>query len=234
MSYTKRPTDVLLRNVRLSYVRFDKAYAKDARQEKKYSCTILLPKTELAQKQAIDNAIAAAIARGREKYGSAVPERPKTPIWDGDGYSQSGKAFGAEAKGHWVFTAGLPEAMAKGPVEVVDLGHNPILNRSEIYSGMYANVLVNFFFYRNESIGVGAGLGPVQKVADGDPLGVTIPSADDVFGAPGAAVPADAGLTYAAGAPTAYVKPQVWAQTGVPAAVAATQCPVNPLTGAPL
>ena len=226
MSYTKRPTDVLLRNVRLSYVRFDKAYAKDARQEKKYSCTILLPKTDLAQKQAIDNAIEAAIAIGREKFGNAVPPKPKTVVWDGDGYTQSGKEFGPEAKGHWVFTAGLPEA--KGPVEVVDLGRNPILNRSEIYSGMYANVLVNFYFYKNESVGVGAGLGPVQKVADGDPLGGTIPSADDVFGAPGAAVPA------AAGAPTAYVKPQVFAQPGVPAAVAAAQCPVNPLTGAPL
>lgn len=232
MSYTKRPTDVLLRNVRLSYVRFDKAYAKDARQEKKYSCTILLPKTDLAQKQAIDNAIEAAIAIGREKFGNAVPPKPKTVVWDGDGYTQSGKEFGPEAKGHWVFTAGLPEA--KGPVEVVDLGRNPILNRSEIYSGMYANVLVNFYFYKNESVGVGAGLGPVQKVADGDPLGGTIPSADDVFGAPGAAVPAAAGLPYAAGAPTAYVKPQVFAQPGVPTAVAAAQCPVNPLTGAPL
>ncbi len=232
MSYTKRPTDVLLRNVRLSYVRFDKAYAKDARQEKKYSCTILLPKTDLAQKQAIDNAIEAAIAIGREKFGNAVPPKPKTVVWDGDGYTQSGKEFGPEAKGHWVFTAGLPEA--KGPVEVVDLGRTPILNRSEIYSGMYANVLVSFYFYKNESVGVGAGLGPVQKVADGEPLGGTLPSADDVFGAPGAAVPADAGLPYATGAPTAYVKPQVWAQPGVPAAVAAAQCPVNPLTGAPL
>ena len=119
-------------------------------------------------------------------------------------------------------------------MQVVDLSRNPILSPSEIYSGMYANVLVNFFFYRNESIGVGAGLGPVQKVADGDPLGGTIPSADDVFGAPGAAVPAAAGLPYAAGAPTAYVKPQVFAQPGVPTAVVAAQCPVNPLTGAPL
>ena len=232
MSYTMRPTDVLLRNVRLSYVRFDKAVSRNPGQEKKYSCTILVPKTDLAQKQAIDSAIEAAIAIGREKYGNAVPPKPKTVVWDGDGYTQSGKEFGPEAKGHWVFTAGLPEA--KGPVEVVDLGRNPILNRSEIYSGMYANVLVNFYFYKNESVGVGAGLGPVQKVADGDPLGGTIPSADDVFGAPGAAVPAAAGLPYAAGAPTAYVKPQVFAQLGVPTAVAAAQCPVNPLTGAPL
>ena len=226
MSYQMRPSDVLLRNVRLSYVRFDKAVSRNPGQEKKYSCTILVPKTDLAQKQAIDNAIEAAIAIGREKFGNAVPPKPKTVVWDGDGYTQSGKEFGPEAKGHWVFTAGLAEA--RGPVQVVDLSRNPILSQSEIYSGMYANVLVNFYFYKNESVGVGAGLGPVQKVADGEPLGGTLPSADDVFGAPDAAAPM-AGKTYAAGAPT-YAPPSV-SPAGAPAA---KHPQLNPLTGAPM
>lgn len=217
MSYTMRPTDVLLKNVRLSYVRFDKAVSRNAGQPAKYSCTILLPKTDTSQKQMIDNAIAAAIAVGREKFGNAVPARPKTVIWDGDQYTQSGKEFGPEAKGHWVFTASLAES--RGPVQVVDLSRNPILSQSEIYSGMYANVLVNFFFYKNESVGVGAGLGPVQKVADGEPLGGTLPSADDVFGAPDAAQPTT-GQPYAQAAPVAYD------------AAAAPQ--INPLTGAPM
>lgn len=224
MSYQMRPSDVLLRNVRLSYVRFDKAVSRNPGQEKKYSCTILVPKTDLAQKQAIDSAISAAIAIGREKYGSAVPPKPKTVVWDGDGYTQSGKEFGPEAKGHWVFTAGLSEA--RGPVQVVDLSRNPILNQSEIYSVMYANVLVNFYFYKNESVGVGAGLGPVQKVADGEPLGGTLPSADDVFGAADAVTPM-VGQTYAAGAPT-YAQPSV--SPAVAAAAASSQ--INPLTGA--
>lgn len=185
MSYTMRPSDVLLKNVRLSYVRFDKAESRNPGQEKKYSCTILLPKTDHAQKQAIDSAIKAAVEIGREKYGSRVPAQPKTVIWDGDGFTQQGKEFGAEAKGHWVFTASLAES--KGPVQVVDLSRNPILNQSDIYSGMFANVLISFFFYSREgSMGVGAGLGPVQKVADGEPLGGRLPSADDVFGAPSA------------------------------------------------
>lgn len=218
MSYQMRPSDVLLRNVRLSYVRFDKAVSRNPGQEKKYSCTILVPKTDLAQKQAIDSAIEAAIAIGREKFGNAVPARPKTVVWDGDGYTQSGKEFGPEAKGHWVFSASLAES--RGPVQVVDLNRNPILSQSEIYSGMYANVLVNFFFYKNESVGVGAGLGPVQKVADGESLGGTLPSADDVFGAPDAAHPA-AGQPYAQAAPVAY-------------AAAAMQPQINPLTGAPM
>ena len=182
MSYAIRDNDVILRNVRLSYVRFDKAVARQPNQEAKYSCTVLLPKSDVAQKQAMDNAIAAAIVQGREKFGKAVPPKPKTVIWDGDGYTQTGKEFGPEAKGCWVFTANLSES--RGPVQVVDLNRQPILNASEIYSGMYANVLISFYMYNNESIGVGAGLGPVQKVADGEPLGGKLPSADDVFGAP--------------------------------------------------
>ena len=222
MSYQMRPSDVLLRNVRLSYVRFDKAVSRNPGQEKNYSCTILVPKTDLAQKQAIDSAIEAAIAIGREKFGNAVPARPKTVVWDGDGYTQSGKEFGPEAKGHWVFTASLAES--RGPVQVVDLSRNPILSQSEIYSGMYANVLVNFFFYKNESVGVGAGLGPVQKVADGEPLGGKLPSADDVFGAPEASQAG--GYAYQASS----------AATPVPSATYATAFGVgiNPVTGAPM
>ena len=217
MGYTMRPTDVLLKNVRLSYVRFDKAEARNPQQEKKYSCTILLPKSDVAQKQAIDAAIQAAIQIGREKFGSRVPAQPKTVVHDGDGLSPTGKEYGQEAKGHWVFTASLAES--RGPVEVVDLGRNPILSQSEIYSGMFVNVLVNFYFYANESMGIGAGLGPVQKVADGDPLGGRLPSADDVFGAP---VPAAGGYAYHAPA------------APPPAAYAAAAGGINPVTGAPM
>lgn len=220
MGYTMRPTDVLLKNVRLSYVRFDKATSRNPNQEKKYSCTILLPKSDAAQKQAIDAAIEAAIRVGREKFGSRVPQQPKTVIHDGDGLSPTGKEYGAEAKGHWVFTASLPES--RGPVDVVDLGRNPIMNQSEIYSGMFVNVLVNFYFYANESMGIGAGLGPVQKVADGEPLGGKLPSAGDVFGASEA--PQVGGYTYHA--PAAPVPPAAYTTSA--------GAGINPVTGAPM
>ena len=232
MGYTMRPTDVLLKNVRLSYVRFDKAESRNPQQEKKYSCTILLPKSDAAQKQAIDTAVQAAIQIGREKFGSRVPAQPKTVIHDGDGLSPTGKEYNPEAKGHWVFTASLPES--RGPVEVVDLGRHPILSQSEIYSGMFANVLVNFYFYANESMGIGAGLGPVQKVADGEPLGGRLPSADDVFGAPELAATGDYAYT---SPPTAYAAavPTAPAYTPPPAAyAAATGAGINPVTGAPM
>ena len=222
MGYTMRPTDVLLKNVRLSYVRFDKATSRNPNQEPKYSCTILLPKSDAVQKQAIDAAIEAAIRVGREKFGSRVPQQPKTVIHDGDGLSPTGKEYGAEAKGCWVFTASLPET--RGPVEVVDLGRNPVMNQSEIYSGMFVNVLVNFYFYANESMGIGAGLGPVQKVADGEPLGGRLPSADDVFGTP--EPPQVGGYAYQTPAAATPVPPVAY--------TTAAGAGINPVTGAPM
>jgi len=48
---------------------------------------------------------------------------------------------------------------------------------------MYARVNVNFFPYFNSgNKGIGCGLGPIQKIADGEPLGGQI-SAESAFGA---------------------------------------------------
>jgi len=85
--------------------------------------------------------------------------------------------FGEECRGHWVFTAS-----SKNPVAIVDVNMNPILNQTEVYSGIYARVSVQFFAYNsNGKKGIGCGLGPVQKLEDGEPLGGTI-SAEEAFG----------------------------------------------------
>lgn len=181
MSFTPKATEVLLKDVRLSYVHLLEPWSSPKQPSLKYSTTILLPKSDIAQKQALDTAIAAAVEAGQKKYGTRVPAQPKTPVWDGDGYTQNGKEFGPEAKGHWVFKASQPE---KYKVEVVDLQGNPIADFTQVYSGMYANVLVNFYYYDNQSQGIGCGLGPVQKTRDGEALGGTPTSAASVFGAP--------------------------------------------------
>lgn len=84
-----------------------------------------------------------------------------TPVYDGDGVRPSdGMPFGDECKGHWVFTA---SAKIDYPPEVVDRMGNPIINQSEVYSGMYGRVNVNFFPYafgRKERNWMRAGSGP--------------------------------------------------------------------------
>lgn len=55
-----------------------------------------------------------------------------------------------------------------------------ILDRSEVYSGCYARVSVNFYaFNSNGNRGIACGLGNIQKVRDGEPLGGKSSAADD-------------------------------------------------------
>jgi len=185
--YNPKPTPVVLTNVRLSYLHIMKPYAHDPSQEPKSSCTILLPKTDVAGRAKIDAAIAAAKQQGATgKWNGVVPPIIPTPLHDGDGVKQDGTAFGPECKGMWVFTASSNQ---ESPVEVVDRNNNKILDQTQIYSGIIANVFVQFFPYAYQGKkGIGCGLGPVQKVADGERLSGGAPSAASVFG--NAAAPA--------------------------------------------
>lgn len=174
-------TNVTTGKVRLSYANLFKPRAAAPGQEEKYSVTILVPKSDVETKQRIDQAIEAAKQKGKDKWGGIIPPVVAIPVHDGDGVKPSdGMPFGNECKGHWVFTA---SAKVDYPPEVVDGQLNPIINQSEIYSGCYARVHVNFFPYMfGGKKGIGCGLGPVQKVADGEPLGGGAPKAGDVFG----------------------------------------------------
>ena len=213
-------TNVTTGEVRLSYVHLSKPYAYQPGQEEKFSCTILLPKTDVDTMGRINAAIEAAKQRGiSEKWNGVCPPILPTPVYDGDGVRPTdGMAFGPECKGHWVFTA---SAKADYPPEIVDVHGNPIINQSEVYSGMYARVNVNFFPYAfGGKKGIGCGLGPVQKRRDGEALGGGAPSAAQAFGAPQPV--AQAG--YTTQQPT-YAAPQYNQQ---PAAQR-----INPITGLP-
>ena len=169
--------------VRLSFVHLFTPRANKPGDEPKYSTTILLPKSDVATRQRIDAAIQAAIQDGTTtKWGGVRPPQVPAPVHDGDGVRPNdGTPFGDECKGHWVFTAS-----SKQPPQVVDLNLNPIINQTEVYSGMYARVSLRFFPYLNNGKkGIGCGLGNVQKLEDGEPLGGRTTAADDFSGAPG-------------------------------------------------
>ena len=121
-----------------------------------------------------------------------------------------------------MFTA---SCKADYPPEVVDRNQNPIINQSEIYSGVYAYVNVEFFPYLfgGAKKGIGCSLGPVMKVRDGEPLGGSAPTAAQAFGnisGPQAATPA-----YGAAQPAA---------PGAAGYSSAQSLGVNPITGLPL
>ena len=59
-------------------------------------------------------------------------------------------------------------ANSKTAPQIVDKHVRPILDRSEVYSGVYAHVSLSFYaFNTNGNKGIACGLGNIQKVKDG-------------------------------------------------------------------
>jgi len=56
----------------------------------------------------------------------------------------------------------------------------PILTRSEVYSGVYGRASINFYaFNSNGNRGIACGLNNLQKIRDGEPLGSRTSAEDD-------------------------------------------------------
>ena len=89
--------------------------------------------------------------------------------------SDSGTGFCAYA-GCWFLNANSDKAPG-----IVDVNAQPILDRSEVYSGCYGRVSISFYaFNTNGNRGIACGLNNVQKLRDGEPLGGRI-SAEQEF-----------------------------------------------------
>ena len=235
-----KPTNVITGEVRISYEHLLEPFSNQQGVPPKYSATLLIPKSDVQTRQRIDAAIAAAIQEGpKTKWGGVQLSQPPVPIHDGDGVRPSdNQPFGAECKGHWVMTAS-----SKNQPQIVDNRLQSIMDATQIYSGMYAKVFINFFPYASAGKkGIGAGLGPVQKTRDGEPLGSRV-NAEDVFdavaapAAPAYQQPAYPQQQYAAAPQQPYAAPQQpWhapAQPAYPQTPPVAGAQINPVTGQP-
>lgn len=244
--YQNIATKVLTGEVRLSYVNLTTPRAPQQGGEPKYSVTLLIPKTDAATIANINASIKAAYEDAvSKKWGGAHPT-PKQIVHDGDGLRPSGLPFGDECKGHWVLTASTKNKPQVVGIDNLDCELAP----SDIYSGMYARVTINFFAYDTAgSKGVGCGLGNVLKTRDGEALAGGASAASDFeglgqsFTAQPAAVPGYPQAQPAApayqpqynpvtpqqAAPQAYAAPQPQAASAQPQSRPA----VNPITGQP-
>lgn len=232
---TNYPTSVTTGKVRLSYVNVFQP-REDMSGRKRYSVTMLIPKTDNDTLQRINAAIQAAAQKGMDgAWNGAMPPQLPTPIHDGDMPRESGEMYGEECRGHWVMTASSDE---NHPPEVVDGQLNKILDQTAVYSGCYAHVNINFYPYGGGTTGfkkgVGCGLGPIQKVADGEALGGAAPSAASVFQKIPAAVSSGAGVEVG-GVVIPFPQPaQSAAQTQQPSGSTAIAPNINPITGQPM
>lgn len=170
MGYEERRA--VLKNVRFSFMNvLTPKTPQNGTGAPKYSATVLLPKSDKAGYAALKNAINKAIEYGKEKtWHGQVPAKPPVPIHDGDGVRPAtGEEFGAECKGHWVFTA---SCSAERKPSVVGTGNVEIIDPSEVYSGMYGHISLQAFPYNyNGRKGIGFGLEAIKKTKDGEPLG---------------------------------------------------------------
>lgn len=138
----------------------------------KYSVCLLIPKDDKTTLDAIEKAIEAAIEEGIAKFGGKKPNKAaiKLPLRDGD-VEREDEAY----KGHYFINAN-----STTPPQIVDSSVKPILDRSEVYSGCYARVSINFYaFNKNGNKGVACGLGNIQKIKDGEMLGGKSLAVDD-------------------------------------------------------
>ncbi|MCI6369249.1 DUF2815 family protein [Limosilactobacillus coleohominis] len=158
-------------NTRLSYANIWEPKSINGGKEK-YSVSLIIPKSDTKTVTAIEKAIDAAIEEGIGKFGGKKPNKAalKLPLRDGDLEKDD-----VNYKDAYFINANSITAP-----QIVDKQVQPILDQTEVYSGCYARVSISFYaFNTNGNRGVACGLGNIQKIRDGEPLGGHSSASDD-------------------------------------------------------
>ena len=134
----------------------------------KYSISLIIPKSDTVTVAKIKAAIEAAYQEGQAKLrgnGKSVPALNliKNPLRDGDSERPDDPAY---ANSYFI---NANSATAPG---IVDADRNPVLTRSEVYSGVYGRASITFYsFNSNGNRGIACGLNNLQLLRAGEPLG---------------------------------------------------------------
>lgn len=142
----------------------------------KYSVSLIIPKDDTETVRKIKAAIEAAYQEGQGKLkgsGRSVPALSaiKTPLRDGDQERPDDEAY---AGSYFV------NANSSTKPGVVDRDLQPIIETSELYSGIIGRASINFYAYNsNGNRGIACGLNNLQKLSDGTPLGGHSRAEDD-------------------------------------------------------
>lgn len=199
------PTKITTGIVRLSFANLWQPKSINGGKAK-YSASLLIPKSDTKTLAAVNAAIEAAVQAGIAKFGqsfrnSLSSQNFKRPLRDGDAERPNDEVY----RGHYFVNANSDNAP-----RIVDRGLNDILDQMAVYSGCFARVSVNFYpFDTNGNRGIACGLGNVQKIADGEPLGGRSNPEDDFADPAPDYTPPQAGMY---SAPSAQVDPL----TGLP------------------
>lgn len=142
----------------------------------KYSISLIISKDDTKTIEDIKKAIQAAYEEGAAKLkGNAKSVPPltaiKNPLRDGDIEKPDDEAY----KNAYFINANSTSAPG-----IVDENVQPIINRSEVYSGVYGRASISFYAFNvNGNRGIACGLNNLQKIKDGEPLGGKASAASD-------------------------------------------------------
>ena len=163
-------TKVITGKVRASFVHVFEPQSVNG-SEPKYSCSFIIPKSDTETIAAIKAAIEQAKQDGVAKFGGKIPPNLKLPLRDGDVDRPDDPNY---ADCYFV------NANSKERPGLVDRRRIPITDPLELYSGCYVRASINFFaFNTNGNKGIAAGLGNIQKWADGEPLNGRVRAEDE-------------------------------------------------------
>ena len=142
----------------------------------KFSVSLIIPKSDTKTVEKIKAAIQAAYEEGQSKLkgnGKSVPALSviKTPLRDGDTERPDDPVYAG------CYFINANSSAAPG---IVDADRQPILDRSEVYSGVYGRASISLYaFNSNGNRGIACGLNNLQKIKDGEPLGGKSRAEDD-------------------------------------------------------
>ena len=168
MATIQNPTKVITGvNTRWSYANVWDPKSIDGGKPK-FSVSLIIQKDDTATVDKIKSAIQAAYEEGQAKLkgnGKSVPPLTsiKNPLRDGDIEKPDDEAYAG------CYFVNANSSTAPG---VVDADRQPIIERSEVYSGVYGRASINFYAFNvNGNKGIACGLNNLQKIRDGEPLG---------------------------------------------------------------
>ncbi len=142
----------------------------------KYSVSLIIPKSDTVTVEKIKAAIQAAYDEGQAKLkgnSRSVPALKdlKIPLRDGDKERKDDEVY----RDSWFINANSTTKPG-----IVDSNCQPILDTSELYSGIVGRASVTFYAYNSQgNRGIACGLNNLQKLADGTPLGSRSRPEDD-------------------------------------------------------
>lgn len=134
----------------------------------KYSVSLIINKDDTKTIQKIRAAMEAAYKEGESKLkgnGKTCPayDSLKKPLRDGDIERPDDPAY----KNAYFVNANTTQKP-----QIVDKNMQPIIDRSEVYSGVMGRASISFYaFNTNGSRGIACSLNHLQKFYDGEPLG---------------------------------------------------------------